>query len=455
SPEATAAPSTAEWNVRQINADDVWALGYTGEEVVVAGQDTGYDWDHPALIEAYRGWDGVTVTHDYNWHDAIHVNEHGTNPCGVDSPEPCDDQGHGTHTMGTMVGAEGIGVAPGAQWIGCRNMDNGWGKPSTYIECFEFFLAPYPVGSTFLQGDPSRAPHVINNSWYCPPEEGCDWWTLQVAIEAVRAAGILVVVSAGNDGPGCSTVQNPPAIYAASFSVGATDAYDRIANFSSRGPVTVDGSGRRKPDISAPGVSIYSSIPGGYTRMSGTSMAGPHVAGVAALLWSAAPSLLGDVDGTERALERSARPSITTQGCGGDSPEDVPNNTYGWGIVDALRAVAGVEAGQRATPERVGPNAPLTYTLYVTNTGYVTLTAAITDHLPTHVLPAGVLTWTTSLPPGGVWTKTVPVRTEAGYVGPLTNTLEVRTHVGTADRDLLVIPVVRLWIFLPVVMRQR
>jgi len=337
------APSAVEWNVARVNADDVWALGYTGEGVVVAGQDTGYDWDHPALIDAYRGWDGITVTHDYNWHDAIHVNEHGTNPCGADSPEPCDDQGHGTHTMGTMVGAGGIGVAPGARWIGCRNMDNRWGKPSTYIECFEFFLAPYPVGGDSSQGDPALAPHVINNSWYCPPEEGCDWWTLQAVVETVRAAGILVVVSAGNDGPACSTVQNPPAIYAASFSVGATDAYDRIANFSSRGPVTVDGSNRRKPDISAPGVFIRSSVPGGgYSMKSGTSMAGPHVAGAAALLWSAAPSLIGDVDGTEHVLEQSARPYTTTQGCGGDGPEDVPNNAYGWGEVDALSAVRSV-----------------------------------------------------------------------------------------------------------------
>ncbi len=449
-------PSTVEWNVHQVNADDVWALGYVGEGVVVAGQDTGYDWDHPALIAAYRGWDGITATHDYNWHDAIHVNEHGANACGVDSPEPCDDYGHGTHTMGTMVGQGGIGVAPGARWIGCRNMDNGWGKPSTYIECFEFFLAPYPVGGTFLQGDPERAPHVINNSWYCPPEEGCDWWTLQAVVGVVRAAGILVVASAGNDGPACSTVRNPPAVYEAAFTVGATDAYDHIANFSSRGPVTVDGSNRRKPDIAAPGVSVRSSIPGGgYTLMSGTSMAGPHVAGAAALLWSAAPSLIGDVGETERALERSARPRISPQNCGEEEAEEVPNNVYGWGIVDALAAIAGVEAGQRAIPHRARPSAVLTYTLYVTNTGYVTLTATITDRLPAHVFPTGVLTWTTSLPPGGIWTETVRVTTEVGYLGPLTNTLEVETAEGTTDVDLLTTPVVPFRLFLPAVMRQR
>ncbi|MBU0704264.1 MAG: S8 family serine peptidase, partial [Chloroflexi bacterium] len=170
------APQGIEWGVARVNADDVWALGYTGTNVVVAGQDTGYDWDHPALINQYRGWNGVSATHDYNWHDAIHS---GGGVCGADSAEPCDDSGHGTHTMGTIVGDDGadnqIGVAPGARWIGCRNMDQGAGTPATYIECFEFFLAPYPVGgNTITDGVPSLAPHVINNSWTCPLEEGCD-----------------------------------------------------------------------------------------------------------------------------------------------------------------------------------------------------------------------------------------------------------------------------------------
>ncbi|HHS97138.1 MAG TPA: peptidase S8 [Chloroflexi bacterium] len=455
---APEAPSAVEWNVAQVNADDVWALGYTGEGVVVAGQDTGYQWDHPALIDAYRGWDGITVTHDYNWHDAIHEDNPNTatgNPCGFDSPEPCDDSGHGTHTMGTMVGSGGIGVAPGARWIGCRNMEEGWGKPSTYIECFEFFLAPYPVGGDPSQGDPSLAPHVINNSWYCPGYEGCDWWTLQEVVETVRAAGILVVVSAGNNGPGCSTVRYPPALYGAAFSVGATDGADRIASFSSRGPVTVDGSNRRKPDIAAPGVSVRSSVPGGYGTMSGTSMAGPHVAGVAALLWSAAPSLIGDVDGTERALEQSARPRTSGQGCGGDGPEEVPNNVYGWGVVDALAAVAGVRAGQEAHPEAVWPGAALTWTLYVTNTGYITLTATVTDVLPAHTLPSGVLTWTVPLfAPDEVWSATVPITVEEGYTGPLTNTLIVRSAEGTEDLDRAVAYVLPHLLFLPMVSRR-
>jgi serine protease AprX len=389
-----------EWNVAHVNADDVWALGYTGQGIVVAGQDTGYDWDHPALVNQYRGYNGVTATHDYNWHDAIHTNDPHTpagNPCGFDSPVPCDDQDHGTHTMGIIVGDDGagnrIGVAPGARWIGCRNMEEGWGTPATYAECFEFFLAPYPLGGDpFADGVPGLAPHVINNSWTCPPSEGCDWDALQAVVENVRAAGIVVVASAGNSGSSCSTIGDPPAIYDAAFSVGASDSSDGIASFSSRGPVTVDGSGRLKPDVVAPGVGVRSSVPGGwYGLKSGTSMAGPHVAGTVALLWSAAPGLVGDVDGTERIIARTARPRVDTT-CDGD-PGGRPNNVYGWGIVDALAAVRGtqfeLEIGKRAAfpmsfPSRLGPGPRLlVYTLSVTNTSYLTLTRIVlTDTVP-------------------------------------------------------------------------
>ena len=262
---ATESSRGIEWNIGHVGAPYVWAMGYTGQTIVIGGQDTGYDWDHPALINQYRGWDGSTPHHDYNWHDAIHSSSGVV--CAPNSPEPCDDHSHGTHTMGTIVGNDAgsnkIGMAPGARWIGCRCMDQGWGSPATYLECFEFFLAPYPVdGGDPSQGEPDLAPDVTNNSWGCPPSEGCSWETLQAAVEAQRAAGIMVVVSAGNSGPSCYSVQDPPAIYDASYTVGATNSSDGIAGFSSRGPVTVDGSNRLKPDISAPGVSIRSSIPG-------------------------------------------------------------------------------------------------------------------------------------------------------------------------------------------------
>src|SRR5262249_14347606 len=112
--ESINSPDSIEWNVIQVRAPDVWAAGFTGQGIVVAGEDTGYQWDHPALINHYRGWDGETATHDYNWHDSIHS---GGGVCGADSQFPCDDFGHGTHTMGTMVGDDGagnqVGVAPG------------------------------------------------------------------------------------------------------------------------------------------------------------------------------------------------------------------------------------------------------------------------------------------------------------------------------------------------------
>lgn len=333
------APVTIEPNIDMIGAPDVWALGATGQGVVIGGQDTGYDWQHPALVDKYRGWSGSEADHNYNWHDAIHT---GSGICGADASEPCDDHGHGTHTMGTMVGDDGganqIGVAPGAKWIGCRNMDQGAGTPSTYSECFQWFVAP-----TNLDGanpDPARAPHVINNSWACPPSEDCMEPTiLQEIVENVRAAGIVIVSSAGNSGPLCSSVRYPPAIYDATLSVGAVDNNDVIAGFSSRGPVTVDESNRLKPDVVAPGVSVRSSFPGGgYGSLSGTSMAAPHVVGLVALLISADPALSGNVDALEAAIVQSAAPLTTEQECGGVPGSSIPNHTFGYGRIDALEA---------------------------------------------------------------------------------------------------------------------
>ena len=335
--EGATTPETVEWNIALVNADDVWAAGVTGSGAVVAGQDTGYLWDHPALVNQYRGNSG---DHNYHWHDAIHS---GGGSCGADSPEPCDDHGHGTHTMGTIVGDDGVGnqvgMAPTAQWIGCRNMDQGTGTPTTYAECYLFFIAPTDLNDE--NPDPAMAPDVINNSWGCPPSEGCtDPNVLLTVVQNVRAAGIVTVHSAGNDGSSCSSVADPSAIYGESFSVGATTSTDSIASYSSRGPVTVDGSNRLKPDISAPGSNIRSSTrDGGYEGgWNGTSMAGPHVAGLVALLISTHPGLAGDVDLIEEVIEQTAVPLTSSQGCGGIGPTEVPNNVYGWGRIDALAA---------------------------------------------------------------------------------------------------------------------
>jgi len=268
-----------------INADDVWAMGVRGEGVVVGGQDTGYEWTHPAISHAYRGNDGTIVDHNYNWHDAIHeisplhndpIILPENNPCGLDVNYPCDDHNHGTHTMGTMVGEDGdnqIGVAPGAKWVACRSMERGYGMPSTYIECFEWFMAPTDLNNE--NPDPTQAPHVIANSWSCPEMEGCDstnWNIMQTVVENLKASGVVVVVSSGNSGSqGCGSVSAPAAMFEASMTIGASAQNDTIAGFSSRGAVTVDGSLRLKPNVVAPGVAVRSCIrDSSYATWSGT-----------------------------------------------------------------------------------------------------------------------------------------------------------------------------------------
>ncbi len=334
-------PATIEPGITYTHAPQVWALGFTGQNIVIASADTGQRWTHNALKPHYRGWDGTTADHDYNWHDSIHDST--GNPCGNDSPFPCDDFFHGSHTTGTAIGDDGmgnqIGMAPGAKWIGCRNMDVGNGTPARYIECMEFFLAPYPVGGG--QGDPTKAPDITINSWSCPTSEGCSADTLQAAVEAQAAAGIMMVAAAQNSGPNCSTVTDPPGIYAAAYSIGAlTTGTDTIAGFSSRGPITIDQSNRIKPDISAPGTgtrSCSNTADNAYTTASGTSMATPHISGAMALLWCALPSMRHQITASRDALDNAAVHIASTL-CGDAGP---PNNVYGWGRVDIFAAVSG------------------------------------------------------------------------------------------------------------------
>ena len=305
-------------------------------------------WTHNALKPHYRGWDGSNADHNYNWHDSIHSRHQ------RQRHEPVRVQRHGAVRRprttgrtrpGLAVGDDGagnqIGVAPGAKWIGCHNMDEGVGRPETYTECFQWFIAPTDLNNQ--NPDPTKRPHVMNNSWGCPTSELCAPDSLQQIVENTTAAGIFVEVSAGNSGPGCSSVTDPPSIYAASYSTGAmnTGAMS-LASFSSRGPVTVDGSNRIKPDIAAPGNPNRSSVntsDTAYASFSGTSMAGPHVVGVVALLWQAKPALVRDIAATKALLNSTANPNVTVSNgtqCGGI--DHVPNNHFGYGLVDALAA---------------------------------------------------------------------------------------------------------------------
>ncbi|MFI6422761.1 S8 family serine peptidase [Streptomyces sp. NPDC050842] len=312
---------TPEWGVEDIGADQVWSrYDNRGEGIVVANIDSGVQYDHPVLKGNYRGnlGDG-TFSHDYNWYDP-------TGQCAAGAP--CDNNGHGTHTMGTIAGAGGIGVAPGTTWIAAKGCEARSCSDSSLLKSGQWILAP-----TDRNGEnprPDLAPDIVNNSW-----GGGNTTFYQDIIESWNAAGIFEAFAAGNAGNGtsCSTTEAPGA-QAPAYGVGAYDVNGKIADFSGFGPSLVDGS--MKPNISAPGVDVRSAWPGNSFRaISGTSMATPHVAGAVALLWSSAPSLIGDIDGTRAALNGSARDVDDTH-CGGTA---AANNVWGEGKLDILAAV--------------------------------------------------------------------------------------------------------------------
>ncbi len=368
----------------RVRAPEVWTLGFTGQGIVVADLDTGVQWNHPALIGAYRGWNGSSADHNYNWYDAAY-----DQVGDVRAPAPADDNGHGTHTTGTIIGDDGlgnqIGVAPGAQWIACRNMRFGIGSVARYTLCFQFSLAPTDLNGN--NPDPSKAADITSNSWGCDPgygEIGCDVPSALVTVtQVLRDAGIMTVAAAGNQGALCATVMHAPGTLDQAFSVGATNSSNTIAGFSSRGPSTF--TGHLKPDVVAPGVGVRSAYPvSNYASLNGTSMATPHVAGVVALLWSAAPWLRGQIDETEAILRSTAQPLTTSQTCGGLLPGAVPNNTYGYGLIDARAAVSEAHAvtTSMAAPAMQFVLQPLTYTVWITNQTALTrsgvvLTAAL------------------------------------------------------------------------------
>lgn len=334
-PEApAAAPTAIEWGVTKIRAPEVWSgYGANGTGIVVANVDTGVQFNHPALVNQYRGnLGGGVFDHDYDWFD----------PTGALSA-PGDSNGHGTHVMGTEVGDDGagnqIGVAPGAKWMaafGCCP-DN-----EALLQAQQFMIAP--TNRAGANPNPALRPHVLNQSWGGPGGSQI----FEDAIAALRASGIFPAFSAGNNGgsgaDGCGRLGSPGDNPSA-FNVGSTDINDNVAGTSSRGPNPI--TGRIGPEVSAPGVNVRSSVPtNGYSNFSGTSMASPHVAGAVALLLDVEPKLIGRVGELEELLRRTALARNVAQTCGGvDASTAVPNNAFGWGRIDVKAAADMVAQG--------------------------------------------------------------------------------------------------------------
>jgi outer membrane protein assembly factor BamB/subtilisin family serine protease len=312
-------PRMPQWGLEKIYAPQVWGeYGLKGEGIVVGIMDSGVDVNHEALKQNYRGRNG---DHQFSWIDLS----------GQKYETPNDGYGHGTHVAGTAVGGgagEPIGVAPEAEWIAAKIFNDGGSTTLSAIhQAFQWFMAP--------GGDPTKAPHVVNNSW-----GNSNAYTLEFYedVKAWVSAGIFPSFAAGNDGPGSQTIGSPGS-FPETFAVGATDIYDQTASFSSRGPVfwkDEDGQEQRiiKPDISAPGHQIYSAWPaklneGKYNTISGTSMATPHVTGAVALLLQANPNLT--VDQVKELLKGTSRVE--------PHMGNLPNDSYGSGIVNIYQAV--------------------------------------------------------------------------------------------------------------------
>ncbi len=301
-----------EWGISAIRADFVQtALNIDGSGIVVANMDTGVDWLHPDLETRYRGYTGAghLPNHVGNWYDAT----------GDGALYPIDGNGHGTHTMGTIVGGNGKGVAPGATWIAVKAFTSaGTGTTSAIHDAFQWLLAP--------NGDPALAPDIVNNSWGNINGASTEY---EPDVQALLAAGIYPIFSAGNNGPNSGTVGSPGS-FDISLAVGAISDDDQITNFSSRGP---SPWGSIKPNISAPGKNVLSAFPGGaYQYLDGTSMAAPHVSGVAALMLQADPGLENNLAKISYVITSTSVPL----------GQVVPNNDFGWGRVDAYNAVMAV-----------------------------------------------------------------------------------------------------------------
>jgi bacillopeptidase F len=327
-PQRTTA--SIEEGLERINAPALWAMGYTGAGRLVSNLDTGVHGTHAALTDRYRGNHEPA---EECWYDPV---------TGTDYP--FDAGSHGTHTMGTICGYEEstddhIGVAYEAEWIAAGVIDrvNIETTIADAITAFEWIADP--------DGNPQTiddVPDVCSNSWRISPiyhsgylpEGPCDqmFWSV---LDGCEAAGVVVVFAAGNEGNSPpNSIGNPPNRAVDpynSFAVGAIDGSnygnDPIASFSSWGPVPEDcGEYTTKPEISTPGVNVRSSVPYGYSTMSGTSMACPHAAGAVAILRHVNPNATSDE--IKAALMASAQ----------DLGPDGEDNTYGWGLVNLEEA---------------------------------------------------------------------------------------------------------------------
>ncbi|HEX9091047.1 MAG TPA: S8 family serine peptidase, partial [Anaerolineales bacterium] len=349
---ATEALTTVEPNIAHVKAPEVWALGVNGSGMVVSSIDTGVRYTHNALVGKYRGnLGGGLFDHDYNWFD----------PYGDHPTSPGDDNGHGSHTMGTMLGDDGganqIGMAPGAEWMACRGCNTSSCTDTALLECAEFIAAP-----TDLDGDnpdPTKRPNAVNNSWGDCGRAYDPWY--QGVVNSWHAGGIYPIFSNGNSSncgytspPPLNTVGNP-ARYGNVTGVGASgQSNGQYATFSNWGPTdnpdTVnpnpdDAFGAAlKPQVLAPGSNIRSSVNTSDTAYeggwSGTSMSAPHVTGLVALMWSAAPCLVGDYATTENIIENTATPiPYNTGGTPPPPAGNVLNYATGHGEINALAAV--------------------------------------------------------------------------------------------------------------------
>jgi subtilisin family serine protease len=441
-----------EWNIDRINAPRVWTgLGVRGEGIVVANIDSGVDYTHPAVAASYRGRqaDG-SYDHNYSWYDPADI---------CPSAAPCDNNDHGSHTMGTMVGLDGgnaIGVAPGAQWIAAKGCETSSCSRASLLAAGQWVLAPTDL--TGANPRPDLAPDVVNNSWGANSYD--PWYTATVS--AWVAAGIFPAFSNGNNGPACNTAGSPGS-YSISYATGAFDVNNTIASFSSRG---AGENSDIKPNIAAPGVNIRSSIPGGYDTFDGTSMASPHTAATVALMWSAAPALQGDVVATRAILDDTAIDVANTT-CGGTADD---NNVFGEGRLDAYAAVSAsprgalgalggrVTAGGAALADAtVTVTGPLSrtnvtgadggyafdrlmvgdYTLTVTKFGYLTATATVT------ITENGSLTRDVTVTPAPTGALSGTVTTAAGPAAGATVTVAgtpLSTVADAAGRYTVTVP---------------